>query len=359
MNQTAPVLVSPLSCPSCKGPVDVKSRHVAVAGSAIRVYCSADCLRASTADPPAPVPQPIAVEPPRRAIWWIAGGLVVGTTCFVAVDQLRGAPDEVAAVPVIALAELQPAIPAPSPVMEEDRQAAEDKALLGELMQDAWIHPLAGPSRRMPSNHNGAFGAERPGERPPECVSGHCGVDLGGNLWGEPIHAVHDGVIDWVNRGPNEDRGGVFVKIAHRDGTLYTWYFHLAAVPRWVRPGASVRAGQVIGLLGDTGVKHSAAHLHFSISVKPHKTARERYLDPEPLIAIWPLWIPNENQDSGRFSTVEAPGVPVRGETARRRRKGKRTRPAAEAAPALQPASVTLPPLTGAELGGEGFVQSP
>src|SRR5262249_27059298 len=151
---------------------------------------------------------------------------------------------------------------------EEQARRAEDQALLGELMQDAWIHPLAGPRRRMPINHTAAFGAERPGDRPPECASGHCGVDVGGDVWGEAVHAVDDGVVEWVNRGPNEEHGGIFVKIAHRSGTLYSWYFHLAAVPRWVQPGVKITAGQVIGLVGDTGVKNSGPHLHFSMSVK-------------------------------------------------------------------------------------------
>ena len=46
------------------------------------------------------------------------------------------------------------------------------------------------------------FGAVRPGERPAECRNGHCGVDLGGEIWGEQVHAVHDGVVDCVQRTP-------------------------------------------------------------------------------------------------------------------------------------------------------------
>jgi murein DD-endopeptidase MepM/ murein hydrolase activator NlpD len=178
----------------------------------------------------------------------------------------------------------------------------------------------------MPVNHNGAFGASRPGERPPECVSGHCGVDIG-NVWGEPIHAAHDGVVEWVDRGPNEDRGGIFVKIAHRNGTLFSWYFHLAAVPRRMQRGAKIAAGDVIGLLGDTGVKQSGPHLHFSLSVKTSKTT-ERYIDPEPLIALWPLWV-LDAEGSGRPSSAIEPGVPVR-------RSPHRAKPA-EATPVVEP----------------------
>ena len=318
-----------LSCPACDGPVEVKSRHIAIAGTTVRVYCSADCLRGGVRKPvEAVLPAEPAPRPRRRWIWWIAGGLAASATCVVV---LAARTDEDIVTPPAPTVEAPTVlVAAASPTVEPDPRIAEDKAWLAELERLQWLHPLSGPTRRMPVNHNGAFGAERPGERPPECVSGHCGVDVG-SVWGEAIHAVHDGVIDWVNRGPNEDRGGIFVKISHQGGTLFSWYFHLAAVPRWVQPGAKVTAGQVIGLLGDTGVKHSAPHLHFSLSVKSSK-GQERYLDPEPLLAIWPLWIAGETDGQGKLSTATEPGVPVRGRASKRKAK-----PVANDAPAAPP----------------------
>ncbi len=295
------------SCPACRGPVDVRSRHVAISGTAVRVYCSEQCLRVRDVQP-APPAEPIEL-PRRRAAWWIAGGLAVGTSAIALVYRFLR-EDTADAQPAFELLEqaahLQPPPEPPAVAPQPTPEQVEDAALLEELARDAWIHPLAGPTRRMPTNHDAAFGALRPGDRPPECASGHCGVDIG-DTWGEPVHAVHDGVVDWVNRGPNDEHGGIFVKIAHRGGSLYSWYFHLAAVPHWVQPGVKIKAGQVIALLGDTGVGRSGPHLHFSLSVKAGKN-HERYLDPEPLIAIWPLWIPNEN----RPTTEVAPGLPVR-----------------------------------------------
>jgi murein DD-endopeptidase MepM/ murein hydrolase activator NlpD len=296
--------------------VDVKSRHVVVDGRAIRVYCSAACLEARNAVPTEPPP----IEPPRRPrrmLWLFAGSLALGAGALLVLRDRRSeahAPPP----PLVAAAIEVPQLGHATAESTEERRQAVEAALMGELARDTWIHPLAGPNRRMPVNHNGAFGAQRPGERPPECVSGHCGVDLG-HTWGEPIYAAHDGVIDFVQRGSNEERGGMFVRIGHRGGTLYTWYFHLAAIPKSIQPGMAVSAGTV-GLLGDTGIKHSAPHLHFALSVKHSKNV-ERYLDPEPLIAIWPLWIPNEDRTSGRLST-EAPGLPVRA-TSRRRPRPK------------------------------------
>jgi murein DD-endopeptidase MepM/ murein hydrolase activator NlpD len=326
----------------------VKSRHVAVAGSAVRIYCSGDCLQAflsGAVNEPEPV-----VEPEPIPLWPRVVGLSIGLGALV---LLRGTPMEVPSptgktlwsslLPLIPQT-VKPADPSPDELAEKQRREAEQEleaALVADLAKDAWFHPLAGPQRHMPKNHVQAFGAERPGERPVECVSGHCGVDLGGGLWGEPVRAAHAGVVERVNRGPNEDHGGIYVRLAHREGTVFSWYFHLAAVPRWITPGTHVEAGQVIGLIGDTGVKSSAPHLHFAISVKPSPGAQERYLDPESLIAIWPLWIPAENGSGmARVSLHGAPGLPVR---TRARRKGKRPDPPPAVAPSASVAVEAMP----------------
>jgi murein DD-endopeptidase MepM/ murein hydrolase activator NlpD len=179
----------------------------------------------------------------------------------------------------------------------------------------------------MPRADSRVFGAVRPGQRPAECRNGHCGVDLGGEIWGEQVHAVHEGVVDFVQRNANPDRGGEFVRVAHRDGTVFTWYFHLAAIPNGLERGVHVKSGDVIGLLGDTGVKESAPHLHFAISVRPWKDGPERYIDPEPLIALWAVRVPVEGSEVGLYTTLARPGLPL-GSAARsaaaRKRKADR-----------------------------------
>ena len=212
-----------------------------------------------------------------------------------------------------------------------------EMSLLAALGRDTWVHPLAGPVRRMPRADSRVFGAVRPGSRPAECRNGHCGVDLGGEIWGEHVHAVHDGVVDFVQRGLNPDRGGSFVRLSHRDGTVFSWYFHLAAIPRGLERGTYVTSGQVIGLLGDTGVKESAPHLHFAISARPASGAPERYMDPEPLIALWPLRVPIDGSENGLVTTVARAGVPLgsaRPIPGRNRKPAKRGRTREEAAPA-------------------------
>jgi murein DD-endopeptidase MepM/ murein hydrolase activator NlpD len=163
----------------------------------------------------------------------------------------------------------------------------------------------------MPRSDSRVFGAVRPGDRAIECRNGHCGVDLGGEIWGEHVHAVHDGVVDWVQRGPNQQRGGEFVRLSHRNGTVFTQYFHLAAIPRGLERGTPVKGGDVIGLLGDTGVKESEPHLHFAISIRPSNGGPEKYVDPEPLVALWALRVPLDGSEVGLVTTVGEAGVPL------------------------------------------------
>src|SRR5947207_419677 len=104
-----------LACPRCSGPVDVKSRHVAVAGSAVRIYCSDDCLRGvgEIAAAAAAVEQP-----PRRKRWLLVAGFALGGGAFALYRMLdrEDAANEAVAVPV-AIAAPKPA-PTPPPPPE-------------------------------------------------------------------------------------------------------------------------------------------------------------------------------------------------------------------------------------------------
>ncbi len=298
-------------CPTCSGEVSPRSPHIVIAGSAVQVYCSEECMNAQAVEIIEPPAQP--ARPQRYFI--LRAGLTVG-----ALFALSGAPEpEPPAQPTAA--SMVPVVP-PQPPQFGPAWPPSEEDWAAEIANDAGIHPLDGPTRRMPVRDSRIFGAERPGERPPECMSGHCGVDIG-EMWGERVHAVHDGVVERVQRGPNEDHGGVYVRIAHRNGTVFTQYFHLAAVPRWIFPGAQVKAGALVGLLGDTGVKESGPHLHFTLSVKPSTQVAERFMDPEPLIALWPLRMPIAGSPAVRIDTSVEPGVPLGASPKRKTKKSK------------------------------------
>jgi hypothetical protein len=158
----------------------------------------------------------------------------------------------------------------------------------------AWYHPLMGPERQLPGYACRRFGASRPVIRPPECELGHCGVDIGSTI-GDPVLAVHDGVVDRVQRNPDADPiSGIFVILSHKQGAVRSRYIHLDSIRADLVVGSTVHGGEIIGRLGRTGVRHSAAHLHFGLSVR--EGGRERFIDPEPYLREWRLVEPEETR---------------------------------------------------------------
>lgn len=99
----------------------------------------------------------------------------------------------------------------------------------------------------------------------------HYGVDLAMPT-GQPIYAAFDGVvrISKYNRSY-----GNLVVVCHTNG-LETYYAHLSK--RHVSPGTQVRAGDIIGLCGNTGRSYGS-HLHFEIRYKGNALNPENVMD--------------------------------------------------------------------------------
>ena len=314
-------------CAVCEEPL-VDARYMYANGPTQSVFCSTICVR-------------VALGVQRRVRWadrWrTARGLTIGVALLGGCLTPHGGrassrqPSRLPRETVQAARDLDPLVLPPG--WYGPAWPPTEMSLLAALGRDAWLHPLAGPVRRMPRTDARVFGAVRPGDRAVECRNGHCGVDLGGEIFGEHVRAVHDGVVDFVQRGANPDHGGRFVRLAHRNGTIFTQYFHLAAIPRGLVRGVQLKAGDVVGLLGDTGVKESAPHLHFAISIRPARDGPEKYVDPEPLIALWPLHVPVDGSEVGFVTTVAEPGIPLGALPLRagaRRRTSKNRRAPAE-----------------------------
>lgn len=178
------------------------------------------------------------------------------------------------------------------PPTDAEWQAMFDRA--------SWIYPLPGPIRRQPAIDRAIVGLDPSGRRANLCrVPDRCGVDLGGDLWGEHVYAVQDGVVDRVQRAGNDQRGGEYVRLAHFAGAVFTQYFHLAGIPRGLARGTSVRAGDVIGLLGATGTGRPVRQLTFALSVRPSDDFPEVYWDPTPLMSRWSLRTPAHGTVAG------------------------------------------------------------
>ncbi len=86
----------------------------------------------------------------------------------------------------------------------------------------------------------------------------HTGVDFTART-GTPIYATGNGVVKKSER--NNHGYGKMVKIDHGYG-YETLYAHMSKLK--VRPGQEVKRGEVIGLVGSTGVS-TAPHLHYEI----------------------------------------------------------------------------------------------
>lgn len=295
------------SCTWCEGSLR-PSHFVHAVGGKAHALCSEDCLRAKLRDVAAG-----RARVRRRNLKW----LVVTTSLVAACITPHDGPRSLRRVAMMPKAPVQ-SPDAPLPGAFGPEWPPSEASLLADLGRDAWLHPLAGPFRRMPLRDSRVFGAERPGDRPIECRKGHCGVDLGGEIWGEQVRAAHDGVVDRVQRALNPDHGGRYVRLAHRDGTIITQYFHLSEIPRRLVEGAAVKAGEVVGFVGLTGVKRSEPHLHFTIEVQDPSGHEARYLDPEPLVALWPLRVSSKSDDRLHVSTAP-PGL-ARGFLRRRHR---------------------------------------
>lgn len=85
----------------------------------------------------------------------------------------------------------------------------------------------------------------------------HAGIDFGA-AWGSPIFAVSDGVVSYAGRHGGH---GNYVRLEHGGG-IGTGYGHMSRIA--VSPGMRVRAGQVIGYVGSSGLS-TGPHLHYEL----------------------------------------------------------------------------------------------
>ncbi|MGI6198725.1 MAG: M23 family metallopeptidase [Candidatus Cloacimonadaceae bacterium] len=99
----------------------------------------------------------------------------------------------------------------------------------------------------------------------------HEGLDIANEI-GTPIYATADGVVREVSY---EAHYGKRIYITHSDG-YETQYAHLYSYK--VQEGDVVRKGQIIALMGDSGVS-TGPHLHYEVIVNGYKTNPEAYLN--------------------------------------------------------------------------------
>jgi murein DD-endopeptidase MepM/ murein hydrolase activator NlpD len=90
----------------------------------------------------------------------------------------------------------------------------------------------------------------------------------------DPILATAAGTVAYISRKPALSNYGIYIVIRHEvDGLeIYSLYAHLSEVRADLRPGATVAAGETIGVMGRTantsqGISKDRAHVHFELNI--------------------------------------------------------------------------------------------
>jgi hypothetical protein len=273
------------SCSTCGASFDAGPRLVLVRGWANEEHCSETCLRVTLRNR-----QIASVAAKRRWLLRVlCAAVLMGAAGSLWTRHRMPQPQSIS----FESPEAPPEPPAPGPIEFGPNWPPTDADWTLAFNNASWIYPLPGPIRRPPTVDGRTFAHQPPGRHAAYCrTQGQCGVDLGGQLWGEHVYAVADGVVDRVRRAADDDPAGESVRLAHFGGFVFTQYVHLAGIPRAIVAGVRIKAGDVIGLVGDTGNERQARHLYFSLSVHPARDLPEVYWDPTPWMAHWPLRLP-------------------------------------------------------------------
>jgi murein DD-endopeptidase MepM/ murein hydrolase activator NlpD len=142
-----------------------------------------------------------------------------------------------------------------------------------KLTAGRYVFPVYGPT-----SYIDTFGAKRAD------VTYHHGDDIFGAL-GQPLIACTDGIVFSV--GFNKI-GGNRLWIVDKAGNQF-YYAHLSAFSTAAFNGAHVKAGQVVGFMGDTGdAEGTPFHLHFEIHpVSFLYLGYDGAVDPTPYLNAW------------------------------------------------------------------------
>ncbi len=258
------------TCCVCRDVIGRGEKFVLIREGREEVHCSRACLVANVQ----------ARQRARAALWrrWLLRGSVVALAVIGAPKLWhRFRVPRAQSISFVA-EEVRPApLPRPAAVFEGPAWPPTDDDWLFAFRNTVWSYPLPGPVRS-----------------PPAVADGRS-VDIGAQLWGEHVYAVHDGTVDHLQHAGGE----VSVRLVHFGGMVFTHYTHLAAVPRTIRRGAQVKAGDVIGLVGDTGTERAGHFVRFGLSIRPSSALPEIYWDPRPLMPDWPLQIPTHGTVAG------------------------------------------------------------
>jgi len=133
------------------------------------------------------------------------------------------------------------------------------------------------------------------------CYSGQCsggndfhgGIDISGRDGIDPIYSASDGEVIKVERDPDANKAGKYVKVRHTSvsgATFEFLYGHMHSII--VNEGQKVNKGDKLGLIGATGGV-TGPHLHFEIRIDKNEDGI--YKSDEDSIPVCPYYRNPEN----------------------------------------------------------------
>ncbi len=278
--------IEPATCPACGVAYDpLRAQAVTVIDGRVRAFCSAAC-RARGLAPPAPPrtvtdAHAVVTGPPPSLLGRVPTELkvliVAAVTALGAFALLIAMGRHQRPTAATAPQALRPTKPLPS---GGARGPGADA--LGEV----WLQPLASVSRPSVKRDRRLFYG-REGLPASECAGVRCSVEIDAAA-GAVVMAVHDGVVEAVERDPQRGERGRFVRLIHRGGALSSSYFQLDGLREDLKPGVPVKAGEPIGTVAAATEPAARPHLRFAMTVSDTADGAALFIDPQPLLALWP-----------------------------------------------------------------------
>jgi peptidoglycan LD-endopeptidase LytH len=165
--------------------------------------------------------------------------------------------------------ERTPSVSATAPTKKErDREfAARAKELFSPLNESLQLSmPVVGVQ---PFNLYNSWGDARDGGR-----RKHRGIDIFAPK-GTPVVACADGIVSFIGEQP---KGGLCVWLTTENGASF-YYAHLERWASGLYEGMEVRAGDLLGFVGNTGnAKTTPPHLHFGVN------QNDEMVNPYPIL---------------------------------------------------------------------------
>lgn len=153
----------------------------------------------------------------------------------------------------------------------------------------------------------------------PRSGHAHAGLDIPLRI-GTPILAMASGKAVRVQATNAGDAAGIWVGVQHDDG-LVSRYMHLSRAD--VRVGDQVRAGQQLGLSGNTGIHNSGPHLHVDLKAPGALLPAIASAGGKPTSGFGPEikpygfavpgepWIPVDRYNQRTIDDAKANGIPL------------------------------------------------